>query len=317
LQNARSIDRRPLGIESDGMPRDAPSVWSLPEWLRSVRRRVAPARIDPLIEPTEGGEAAFAHADNANRRVLSLLAPMLRRERCLLVTGYQDFLSAMSILVELRPGIAEEKEGAIRLIFGTNTDTTRDFGRGRPLAEEARRHYLGRSGLSLDHEGDLKAVRARDAIASGAITLRVYDRDQAVKQLGRAVPMMHAKAYIGESLAVIGSANFSRAGLRHNLEIVEAIRPSEDSFAARRAWAERTWECGTDWRAEALEILDGLLRLVSPEEAASRMLAEMTGFRPWRVDGNLLHTDTAPRRAPSPSRNSAPASSWCCFPKPP
>jgi phosphatidylserine/phosphatidylglycerophosphate/cardiolipin synthase-like enzyme len=223
----------------------------------------------------------------------------------------------MSILVELRPGIAEEKEGAIRLIFGTNTDTTRDFGRGRPLAEEARRHYLGRSGLSLDHEGDLKAVRARDAIASGAITLRVYDRDRAATQLGRAVPMMHAKAYIGESLAVIGSANFSRAGLRHNLEIVEAIRPSEDSFAARRAWAERTWECGTDWRAEALEILDGLLRLVSPEEAASRMLAEMTGFRPWRVDGNLLHTDTAPRRAPSPSRNSAPASSWCCFPKPP
>jgi hypothetical protein len=43
--------------------------------------------------------------------VLSLLAPMLGRERCLLVTGYQDFLSAMSILVELRPGIAEEKAG--------------------------------------------------------------------------------------------------------------------------------------------------------------------------------------------------------------
>jgi hypothetical protein len=142
LQNARSIDRRPLGIESDGMPRDAPSVWSLPEWLRSVRRRVAPARLDRLIEPPLGGEAAYAHADNADGRVLSLLAPMLGRERCLLVTGYQDFLSAMSILVELRPGIAGEKEGAIRLIFGTHTDTTRDFGRGRPLAEEARRHYL-------------------------------------------------------------------------------------------------------------------------------------------------------------------------------
>jgi hypothetical protein len=33
---------------------------------------------------------------------------------------------------------------------------------------------------------------------------------------------MHAKAYIGKSLSVIGSANFSRAGLRHNLELVEA-----------------------------------------------------------------------------------------------
>lgn len=80
----------------------------------------------------------------------------------------------------------------------------------------------------------------------------------------------------------------------HNLEAMEAVRVDEPSFAARRDIAERVWRCGVDWSAEALEILDGLLRVVTPQHAAARVIDEMRGFGPWRIDGNRQHTERPP-----------------------
>lgn len=74
------------------MPRDSLS-WTLPDWLRSVRRRVAPPRSESLLPAETEAKARFEHADNARMRVIDLLRPILSGERCLLVTGYQDFLA--------------------------------------------------------------------------------------------------------------------------------------------------------------------------------------------------------------------------------
>ena len=101
-------------------------------------RRPAPdcATATGAADATDGAEPArFIHASNAGTRVLALRETMLARERCLLVTGYQDFLSALAILVERRPGLSEEPPGTVRLLFGTNTGTTRAFARShRPPA---------------------------------------------------------------------------------------------------------------------------------------------------------------------------------------
>lgn len=269
--------------------------WSLPAWLRGSRRRIEPEHSPALPVAPAAPTPGFAHADNTAVKVHALLRPMLSGERCLLVTGYQDFLSALALLIELRPGLAEEGEGTIRLVFGTNTETSSTIpGRSRPLREEARLHYLGQSGLALAHHGDLVAVRARDAIARGALQIRVYDQEAARTVFDAPPAILHAKLYVGESASALGSANFSRNGLLQNLEVMEGVRADEPSFAARREIAERVWRCGIDWSTDALEILDGLLRVVTPQHAVARVIDEMHGFGPWRIDGNRQNTERLP-----------------------
>ena len=235
-------------------------------------------------------------ADNATRPVGGLVAAALREPRCLIVTGYQDFLSSLTILLDVVGDLNERPPGSVRIIFGTNTETRRDLGgAGRPVAEEARRHFLGARGLSVVDLAELRAVLAMDAIERGIIELRAYDPALAEAGLGRRPHMLHAKLFIGERSVLSGSANFSIGGVRRNLEFIDDAGSWPELAAARREAAERFWETGRDWTEPALEILRSLLRLVTPEEAVARTVHEATGFAPWRAAG-----ETSAGRPPQP-----------------
>lgn len=115
-------------------------------------------------------------ATNGERSVEKLVERTLNGSHALVVTEYQDLLSAMSIILGVRPSIVSEPPVAIRIIFGTNTDNqNRLDGSGRELSEEARDYFLETRGLSLRSLDELRAVLAYDAIASGAISLRIFD----------------------------------------------------------------------------------------------------------------------------------------------
>ena len=83
-------------------------------------------------------------------------------------------------------------------------------GSGRGLSEEARDNFLETRGLSLRSLDELRAVLAYDAIASGAISLRIFDRDLALERFGRTHTMLHAKLFISDAGALAGSANDAR-----------------------------------------------------------------------------------------------------------
>ena len=235
-------------------------------------------------------------ADNATRPVGGLVAAALREPRCLILTGYQDFLSSLTILLDAVGDLNERPPGSVRIVFGTNTETRRDLGgAGHPVAEEARRHFLGARGLSVVDLADLRAVLAMDATERGIIELRAYDPALAEAGIGRRPPMLHAKLFIGERSVLSGSANFSVGGLRRTLEFIDDAGSWPELAAARREAAERFWETGRDWTEPALEILRSLLRLVTPEEAVARTIHEATGFAPWRAAG-----ETSAGRPPQP-----------------
>ena len=241
----------------------------------------------------DGDAHMIRHADNINVAVEDLVRPILEGERCLIVTGYQDFLTALALILKYRPGITEEPSGAVRILFGTNTATTTIFPAGRSLSETAKRHWLGRRGLSLHNQGELRAVLARDAVENGALDLRVFDAEHACKETGRKpAGMLHAKIFAGPERVVAGSANFSLGGLRHNVEYCDAFEVGTETYRVRCSAAETFWRCGVPWTEEALEILDRLLKFVTPQEATCRAFCEMSGFRPWRVEDN---TDTNSR----------------------
>ena len=237
-----------------------------------------------------------AWADNATRPVYSLVQDVLREPRCLIVTGYQDFLSSLTILIESVGDLDKRRKGSIRIVFGSNTEMRQTLGGlGRSVAEEARAHFLGARGLSVVDLADLRAVMAMDAIEAGIIQFRVFDPDLAEARLGRRPSMLHAKLFVGATTSLSGSSNFSTNGLRRNLEFTDNVSGLPDLAEARRAAAEQFWDMGRDWNDVALEILRSLIRLATPEEAIARTVHEATNFIPWRVAG-----ETSAGRIPQP-----------------
>jgi hypothetical protein len=104
-------------------------------------------------------------ADNGESRVSSLVKTVLREPSCLIVTGCQDFLSTLTVLLEAVDDLQQRPPNSIRIVFGTNTESGRSFrGTGRAVAEEARAHFLGSRGVSVEDLADLRAVMATEAI---------------------------------------------------------------------------------------------------------------------------------------------------------
>lgn len=235
-------------------------------------------------------------ADNHRHPVHALVRNVLQEDACLIVTGYQDFLSSLTYLIENVENLNDRPAGSIRMVFGTNTDSSRTLGRaGQPVAEEARAYFLGSRGFAVDDLADLRAILAIEAIERGIIALRVYDPDLAQPLVGRRPPMLHAKLVVGHDHALSGSSNFSNGGLRRNLEFMDDAIGTPDLAIARRDAAEQFWLMGRDWREDALEILRSLVRLVSPEEAVARTIVEAKGFVPWIAGG-----ETSAGRLPQP-----------------
>ena len=236
--------------------------------------------------PPRSSEISDAWADNASQPVRALLSRVLREPECLIVTGYQDFLSTLTILLETLPDLDTRPKGSIRIVFGTNTDNRHEVGgKGRAVAEEARQHFLGARGLGIDDLADLRAVLAMEAIERGVIELRIFDGSKAFVILGRRVEMLHAKLFVGTRTVLSGSANLSVAGLHRNLEFTDDAGGIPTLAAARRESAEAFWRMGVDWTDTALEILRGLIRWTTPEEALARAVLVTTGFKRWKVSG--------------------------------
>jgi hypothetical protein len=61
------------------------------------------------VAPPPQGRGAWA--DNATRPVHALVKSVLQEPRCLIVTGYQDFLSTLTIVLDAVNHLAERPEG--------------------------------------------------------------------------------------------------------------------------------------------------------------------------------------------------------------
>lgn len=223
---------------------------------------------------------------NIDRPVIELYRPHITSGDCLIVTGYQDFLSSLAVLMrevkELRDPEANP-EVHIRISFGIDTGNSRRLTKPRPVTEEMKLYWLEKSGLQVEDDDDLLAVLAKRAIEMRKIELRVFDPLLAQSRLGISGDRrMHSKIVSSRVGAVAGSANFSRSGLYSNIEYADGLDAgSHELQEERQRAAEQIWEVSTDWTAEALEILNRLIKPTTAEDAMARMIAEQKGFGPW------------------------------------
>ena len=218
--------------------------------------------------------------------MIDLYRPHILSDDCLIVTGYQDFLSSLAILMNEVPALKNletRSETRIRIAFGIDTANARRLGKPIPVSEEMKLFWLERSGLQVDDDEDLLAVLARHAISEGNIQLRVFDPSLAQEKLGiSGERRLHSKIVSSPKGAVAGSANFSKSGLYRNIEYADGLDTGSHKLQLERTQAaEQVWDVSVDWNKEALEILDKLIKPVTAEDAMARLISEQKGFEPW------------------------------------
>ncbi|HID64847.1 MAG TPA: hypothetical protein EYP49_19180, partial [Anaerolineae bacterium] len=110
--------------------------------------------------------------------------------------------------------------------------------------------------------------RWHDFLAEGSVEVRHYGKTYC-----------HGKAYIVHgipalgALGIVGSSNFTGAGLTTNLEL-NAVLKQTSAVSDLQAWFEALWAEAEDYKAELLELLERFTRPYSPYEIYIKVIYE-------------------------------------------
>lgn len=197
----------------------------------------------------------------------------------LIVTGY----AALDRLIDFVAGV----DGRARILLGSEPFPARresyEVG-GRHFPAEVQRYWLER-GISLLLSA--KLIHCIERLRSAQVQVRY---------LSGAGQRLHAKIYVGEQAATVGSSNFTRAGMEHQLEANARFSREREPrrYAELATIAENYWRLGRDYREELIALLEALLRVVPWQEALARACAELLEGEWARA---YLRTDYLPGEA--------------------
>ncbi|WP_163325532.1 SNF2-related protein [Draconibacterium mangrovi] len=178
-------------------------------------------------------------------------------EKYLIVTGFTS-------LAQIIDFFSEEHRGAktknVRVVLGTEPDTRARKSYGEiKLSKEIKSYWLD-EGYSIFKGGNV--FKIINYINEGYITFRI-------------LPGLHAKLYIGDEHAILGSSNFSFNGLRTQLEANIRINEGEAHFKNISQIANNYFQKGYEYNKELIELLKQLLKVVSWQEALARAITEL------------------------------------------
>ncbi|MBH8556992.1 SNF2-related protein [Hymenobacter negativus] len=152
----------------------------------------------------------------------------------------------------------------------------------QPLADEIRDYWLKR-GISIIHGGAILRTIALLEEPEGWLKMRLLEG-------------LHAKLYVGDTHAMLGSSNFSPYGLGMNRQIEANVRFQRHSrsraIAKRYEYVQQLgqnfWDAGVDYNKRAVELLKSLLQVVTWPEALARAIAEILEGDSLFETGGLL-----------------------------
>ena len=170
-----------------------------------------------------------------------------------------------------------QKLDKIRIILGNEVS-----GRTMAVLEESIKYLLTRFKCSIDTEQERNEFLVGvsdilDALKSGKIECRVYDQDK-----------FHAKTYITyfrdeyknrfiESMnipagyALVGSSNFTKAGLTKNIELNVQIKNNVEQL---QKWFDEKWEHGIEITDAVLKVVEKQCKQYSPYDVYLRSMYE-------------------------------------------
>jgi len=195
-------------------------------------------------------------------KVKDVVLPDLKHaQSALLVSGY----ASLDRLIDFVATCPDESRP--RVMIGhephpSRRETYELTGRSLPLEVE---HYWLERGVSLHLSA--KLLHFIERLKDGTIQTRY---------LPGGTPL-HAKIYLGDDGATIGSSNFTESGLRLQMEANARFSATQERvrYAELKQIAENLWTMGCDYRDALIALLEQLLRVVSWQEALARASAEL------------------------------------------
>ncbi|WP_020143459.1 SNF2-related protein [Terracoccus sp. 273MFTsu3.1] len=177
--------------------------------------------------------------------------------------------ASITKIIELVAALGHKPEPrSVRILLGTEPFATErvSFGSSaKAFTDDVRAYWMEQHGVSLLLSA--KIVHAIEALDAGWFEVRFVP--------GRT--RLHAKIYVGDSAATVGSSNFTEAGLSSQFEAnVRHHRTTDrDGYDRARQAAENFWSVGEDWADELRTLLRDMLQFVSWQEALARACADL------------------------------------------
>jgi superfamily II DNA or RNA helicase len=218
--------------------------------------KLGPAQTWPPFERFPLNVARSHVSDLVIEDLMSSIKPLI-------VTGY----ASLDQLIDFSCQAAERSSKEVRLLFGNEPFASkRESYRvtGETLPQEAESYWLEK-GISLLHSA--KIIKLIDLIDADIVNARYLDDQR----------KLHAKVYIGDDAATLGSSNFTRHGLNTQFEAnARFCRKKEPKrYRELSQVAENYWDCATDYSTDLKALLENLLKVVSWQEALARASAEL------------------------------------------
>ena len=204
----------------------------------------------------------FPLNEEANKVKEILLQDIDESTSYLIITGFTSLANIVEIF-----GVRDLSKKSIRILLGYEPDIKkRKRWKNISLSEEINEYWIDK-GIDTFHGGML--IKTIEHIKSGNITFRIKEK-------------LHAKIYVGDNHAVLGSSNFSKLGITTQKEANTRFHKDLDDntrYDDTKQIAENFWEYGSEF--DMVKLLKELLQKVPWEQALARAIAEI-------IEGNWI-----------------------------
>lgn len=201
--------------------------------------------------------------DTHERTVKSvLLWDIARSSDYLIVTGF----TSLANLIEIFGTANYQQLSKLRVVLGFEPEIiSRKKWPTYNLVTEVKNYWL-RQGISIVLGGAV--LNLIEKIQGGQFDFRLLDK-------------LHAKIYVGDQHAILGSANFSKNGITKQQEANIRVAVTGDEkeayqYKQTKLLAENFCDLAEDYNEKLIDLLHKLLKDVTWQEALARAVAEVT-----------------------------------------
>ena len=195
-------------------------------------------------------------------------------ENFLIITGF----TSLSNLVETFGTTDYPKLKNTRIVIGFDVDERVSRKLVHYSLQSEIKEYWLKQGVSIKLCGPI--LNVIEKIKRGELIFKVKKR-------------LHAKIYVGDEFAILGSSNFSKSGLTFQREANVRVGKNgkgeeKNQYLAIKLLAENYFDISEDYNNEIIDLLTKLLKDATWEEALARAIAEILESK-WMKDFPVLY----------------------------
>lgn len=208
-------------------------------------------------------------------RVKDILLKDIRNTRHLLVvTGFTSLAHLIEVFGKDEIPALEQ----VQLVFGFDMD-----------------QRVGRKTMHFSLSTEVKNFWAKQDISlslCGAV-INLIEKIKQGKVDVRTIRHLHAKLYVCDDVAMLGSSNFSKTGIdsnqrEANIRVSRTVMQEAEQYESIRQLAENFFNLGTDYNNDFIELLKRLFKDANWQEALARAIAEVLENK-WMLDYPVLY----------------------------